>query len=302
MTCLIPICFYPTRKLLIDDNESFLQSSMLRTYGENFINYSSPQLALKYLLKEYQPSLTKLDLLKDNLQLHASSTQHVINFDISKLNHTNQDDISVIFIDYNMPDINGINLLDKISHLPVKRVLITGISDDQIAIDAFNSGLIDAYLRKDDPDFVSKFQTLTKELVWKYFTDLCIFISDIPEFSYLKNVKFARVFKNYLNDNKVSSFYLRHINGNFILEGPCKESKHVLIRNKMQLKELARIAKEDGASETTINHLDNGNMIPYFNSCEYWEVPASRWDNYLHPAEKIAGDNQYVWSIVNTAR
>ncbi len=118
MTCLIPICFYPTRKLLIDDNESFLQSSMLRTYGENFINYSSPQLALKYLLKEYQPSLTKLDLLKDNLQLHASSTQHVINFDISKLHHTNQDDISVIFIDYNMPDINGINLLDKISHLP----------------------------------------------------------------------------------------------------------------------------------------------------------------------------------------
>lgn len=94
-------------------------------------------------------------------------------------------DISVLLIDYHMPDIQGINFLGKIQHLPIKSALITGEINYQIGIDAFNSGLVDAYLRKDDPDFSNKIQNIVRDLEWKYFTDMSNVITTLSDFSYL---------------------------------------------------------------------------------------------------------------------
>ncbi|TNF63689.1 MAG: response regulator [Burkholderiales bacterium] len=56
--------------------------------------------------------------------------------------------IKTCVIDYAMPGIHGLQVLDALLDWPGSRVLLTGQADDQVAIGAFNRGLIDQYIPK----------------------------------------------------------------------------------------------------------------------------------------------------------
>lgn len=60
------------------------------------------------------------------------------------------DDIKIIFCDQQMPDINGVDLLEQIKSLfpMVVRILITGFADIEDVIDAINRGNIFQYIKK----------------------------------------------------------------------------------------------------------------------------------------------------------
>ncbi len=60
--------------------------------------------------------------------------------------------IKTCVIDYVMPGINGLQVLNTLLDWPGSRVLLTGQADEQVAIDAFNRGLIDQYIPKHADD------------------------------------------------------------------------------------------------------------------------------------------------------
>lgn len=72
--------------------------------------------------------------------------------------------IKTCVIDYAMPGINGLQVLNTLLDWPGSRVLLTGQADEQVAIDAFNRGLIDQYIPKHADDIstqlISKLHTL----------------------------------------------------------------------------------------------------------------------------------------------
>ncbi|MES2784327.1 MAG: response regulator [Pseudomonadota bacterium] len=61
---------------------------------------------------------------------------------------------SVLFIDYAMPGMNGVQLLEQLQSCPSRRVLLTGQADEQVAIRAFNAGQIQMFIPKNSPNLL----------------------------------------------------------------------------------------------------------------------------------------------------
>ena len=58
----------------------------------------------------------------------------------------------VCVIDYSMPGMDGLQALSELVDWPGSRVLLTGQADEQVAVRAFNRGLIDQFIAKQTPD------------------------------------------------------------------------------------------------------------------------------------------------------
>ena len=77
--------------------------------------------------------------------------------------------VSVVVCDYAMPGVNGLQFLDSIRDPNVRKILLTGVADESTAIEAFNNGLIDRFVVKNDPDAVGRTFTHATELEVKRF-------------------------------------------------------------------------------------------------------------------------------------
>ncbi|MRD47199.1 response regulator [Caenimonas koreensis DSM 17982] len=58
----------------------------------------------------------------------------------------------VCVVDYSMPAMDGLTVLGELVDWPGSRVLLTGQADEQVAVRAFNKGLIDQFIAKQTPD------------------------------------------------------------------------------------------------------------------------------------------------------
>ena len=58
----------------------------------------------------------------------------------------------VCVFDYSMPGMDGLQALGELVDWPGARVLLTGQADEQVAVRAFNQGLIEQFIAKQSPD------------------------------------------------------------------------------------------------------------------------------------------------------
>ena len=58
----------------------------------------------------------------------------------------------VCVVDYSMPAMSGLRVLGELEGWAGLRVLLTGRADEQLAVSAFNRGLIDQFIAKQSPD------------------------------------------------------------------------------------------------------------------------------------------------------
>ncbi|MGS5085212.1 response regulator [Hydrogenophaga sp. A37] len=62
-------------------------------------------------------------------------------------------------VDYAMPGTDGLKVLKTLLDWPGSRILLTGQADEQIAIQAFNQGLIDQFIAKQTADIAGRLLT-----------------------------------------------------------------------------------------------------------------------------------------------
>jgi len=55
-------------------------------------------------------------------------------------------------VDFSMPGMDGVQVLSELADWPGSRVLLTGQADEQVAVQAFNRGLIDQFIPKQTSD------------------------------------------------------------------------------------------------------------------------------------------------------
>ena len=60
--------------------------------------------------------------------------------------------VQVAVVDYAMPAMSGLQMLGELRNWPGSRILLTGRADEQLAVSAFNRGLINQFIPKQSPD------------------------------------------------------------------------------------------------------------------------------------------------------
>ncbi|TFY98949.1 response regulator [Ramlibacter humi] len=68
-------------------------------------------------------------------------------------------------VDFSMPGMDGLQVLGELIDWPGARVLLTGQADDQVAINAFNAGLIEQFVPKQTADISRHFIEVAERLL-----------------------------------------------------------------------------------------------------------------------------------------
>ena len=83
-----------------------------------------------------------------------------------------QQRVSVAIVDYDMPKMTGVEFCRAIPDLPVKTILLTGKAGLETAISAFNEGVIDCFLQKQDASVSASLRREIKRLQDEYFAEI----------------------------------------------------------------------------------------------------------------------------------
>lgn len=296
----IPCYFLPSHVMIIDDDQTILDNLIpcLDEQTSVYVPFQNPFKALEYVNSQ-------VDKMDSHVSLaNADEWQHVrLNFNIYDLykkiyNPERFSQISVVIVDYHMPGLNGLEFCAKIKNPYIQCILLTGDEDEQIAIEAFNQGLIQAYIKKHEIEALDKLKKAIREAQFNYFYQLSILTTSAATFdrsaTALKDPSFINLFFNLIRENNIIEYYLHEITGTFLFLDKSGNVSSLFTFLKDQLDVIAGFHDYTGS---LFDSLKNYEQILCFHSQETVEIPPpSQWDRYVRPAQLLKGHQPYYYA------
>ncbi|TAK76547.1 MAG: response regulator, partial [Gammaproteobacteria bacterium] len=132
----LPVFYYPSTITWVDDDKLFLNAVLETFQSDYFIQtFRHPQACLDFFLS-YEPPLSQHSFLRGRIESEDyDCVDHLpVDFNVTTLQELHQQperlhEVSVLIVDYSMPEINGIELCRQLSRLPMKKILLTGEAD-----------------------------------------------------------------------------------------------------------------------------------------------------------------------------
>ncbi|HEY5800979.1 MAG TPA: response regulator [Burkholderiaceae bacterium] len=299
---------HPTVTYLIDDSPVFLQSLAFqldrRIVSRSFHDTS---LALRTLLAFHDAGASSPPLRINYDEQMMSLERCTIAVDIDHLyrqarNARRFDTPSVLVIDYAMPQMNGLEFCEAVRHLPCKKILFTGEGDERVAVEAFNKGLIDRYIRKGDDDALDTLEVEVLALQQQYFAaqaDTMQRLLQVHNFGFFSDpavallaeelsVRFNFV-EHYLFPNPSGILFLTH-DGTAML---------LVIETETSLISHFEVARDNGAPPELLACLVQCQIVPFFYQSDgmYTQSLGGDWRAYCQPAQAWHGRQTYYWAL-----
>ena len=145
-----PLFHRPGAVVFLDDDAEYLEMLALvlpaRWHVELFIH---PQACINYLQQE--PPLWEADAWAQQQMIddwHAGKPLIPRILEYWRNDARRYALTRVCVFDYSMPGMDGLQALGELADWPGSRVLLTGQADEQVAVTAFNRGMIDQFIPK----------------------------------------------------------------------------------------------------------------------------------------------------------
>lgn len=307
----IPICLFPTKVLLIDDNLLFSKELVpsLDDFKFTYEIYNNPQEALTFLTQDYKSDSFPERLISQPDELEWQHAMIDVNiYDLMKeiYNPKRFEQISTVIVDFDMPGMNGLEICEKITDPSIQKILLTGVADEHLAIQAFNRGLIHRYIKKEDPNIFAVLNQSLFEAQRAYFTKISQLMCDVATFnsemSCLLDPVFVRFFENLLREKNIVEYYLFEITGNFLLLDEKANAYGLFIYNKNQLNMWHEdLSESDTAPEHLLKDLKSyKKMICFHNKNSISIPPGAAWEKYSYPLQTLEGGREtYYYACTN---
>jgi CheY-like chemotaxis protein len=301
----IPLCFYPTQIVFVDDNTDFLESiSLIFAKHFNIKLFNESDAALKYINElERETSLVEKNIQpKPQGESDTWVKQVLTHRNLKRFDQLKIREVSVLIVDYSMPTINGIEFCEKISNPSIKKILLTGQATSRDAVRAFNSNTIHYYLKKNDEHMLEELESAIIQLQHAYFNELSSSIkaeaidSGTPFFA---DPQLAQYFKVNCENLKIAEYYYLTNPSRFALQTNSDRKYLCIIYTEDDIIEHLQIMLEEGASNDLIAAIESRKLIPLFQTEDgFYEPGISDPLSNLHPAELIKGNVNYYCAII----
>lgn len=306
-----PIIMAPTEVVFVDDSKMFLQGLELAldlkiTKGAYFED------ALK--ASEYLEDRVGKGWLKDQVRFRETEGKrdcYDAQVDIgelfeSYLKYGKNTEISCVVADYSMPGINGVELLSKIKGSGVKRILLTGEADEFIAIEAFNRGQIDVYIKKSDEQALAKLKFHLEEAHFNHWERQTAFVmealrSDKLSVAFTDGI-FQQYFAQVVRDLEIVEYCILDRSGSCIMENAQGVTLTMYVHNEDQMGAVQYVVEELGADFIPAGVVDavwKGEKMLNFLCKEGRDYPEDQeWIRYLTDCEVIIGNGRLFWLVI----
>jgi CheY-like chemotaxis protein len=293
---------FPTTTLLIDDHEKYLDSvPLLLDPALRLRSYSSPRKALAELGSHGIRAIPGGGWMyhwKDR----SSQTRELVALDIDSIHRVMFDperfaEVAVVVVDLTMPEMDGIAFCRALANPHIGKILLTGTADDCTAIEAFNAGVIDRFIRKSDPLAMDKLQQGIRALQRRYFERVGGFVAEalaLGNVRFLRDPAFQQAFRGLVGNFPAVECYL-HVNptGMLLLDDRGR-GRFVLVQTDEDLRAHYEIASDLGAPAELLAALREGDRLPWFGDGDgYYREGIERPESRLLPAVTARGEQWY---------
>ena len=304
----LPVYFHPTLTVVVDDSQSFVESlGFQMDPSRALLAFNDPEEALAWLRQWHSlrmPGFLPVRVTHDDLTF--SSERRTIQLDVDRvyrqIHEVNRFLLpSVIVVDYSMPRMNGLEFCAKLKDLPCMTILLTGMADENIAVQGFNDGLIDRYIKKDNPAMAERLSAEIEALQMRYFSNLSSTLRDLlsrHSFSFLSDPAVTRLVRELSSRYRFIEYYLYpHPAGVLLLTADGRATLMVIETNASMLTHLEN-AEAYNAPDALLKGLHDKQIVPFFWPGDGMYTPACvEWEQYCLPAEVCQGREPYYYAL-----
>lgn len=293
--------FHPTTVIFIDDSAAFLSSLDLQlSPGLAYRMFTSPVRALERINARRATPPLYVRCFSHYRRDDEDDAQRLIHLDLNLIeqevsNPQRFRDVSVVVVDYDMPAMAGLELIRNIDDKRIKTILLTGVADEKVAVQAFNSGIIDRFIRKNESDAIDKLNKAIVELQHEYFDEISQMLKGslmLKSPSFLQRAEFETFFEQLRQQHDFVEYYLVENPRGFLLLSAGGRVKRLIVCDDKDLKDQIQLARKYGAPSEYIARLQRGESIAYFYDFidEYFDRDACNWSDYFFPAHRLESD------------
>ncbi len=306
----IPVYYYPTTTVFVDDSRAFLTNFSLQLRADlAFKLLHTSKEALNHISNAHNSNYVSERSVDTSQESSGNPiTNHTITLNLSSIqqeiyNSNRFSEIGVVIVDYNMPVIDGLEFCRKLDDNPIKKILLTGKGDEKVAVTAFNEGIIDSYIRKNEPQVIDHVNEKILQLQTKYFQTITEKMSSIitrESSSFISDPLFCEFFHDVCKNHNIVEYYLLELTGSFLMLDADANPSILVVKCYTDLNVHYEFAKDNEAPKAVLQAIRNGEKIPFaWQADDYFSsLKTEDWEKQLFPAKTMEGQETYYYCFI----
>lgn len=306
----VPACYFPATVVFVDDDAEQLKKLSgdldITKFSPKF--FTAPQDALHFLQKQQSQTLIQRclsDTYEEEEEGHKQIAVAIPAIRKQIYDPARFSEISVLVTDFAMPGLNGLELCKALQDKPCKKLMLTGEGDERMAIEAFNNGIIDKFIKKDAPNFSELINASIVELQQQYFLDLSTTIydnlkTDSEGFHYPDDPVFSEFFSEICKNNDVTEYYLLDIYSSYLFLDFEGNPSWLAMKNEEGMRgayDFAYNADEPFPSDM-LEDMEKNKKILFLYEKIGFSYDIEECKKYLRPAKKLNGKQVYYYAVI----
>jgi CheY-like chemotaxis protein len=306
--------YHPTSILVLDDDPLFLESLDFQFSDElSCQTFTRPDAALEHLRSQAGQHPDFARYFKNCSEMDFPELSRVgdrlLRLQLSELRSMADDRsrhqrISVAIVDFDMPKMTGVEFCRAIRDLPVKTILLTGKAGLETAISAFNEGVIDCFLQKQDMNVSVALRREIKRLQEQYFEKIsepikCALALERP--SFVSDPNFVSLFDEIVESNAIVEYFVCACPPGIMMRDADGSESFLLVSDLESVRSRCEIAEDRSAPSDKVKLLRTGEMQAWFPTPEgiYHADFSEDWVRYIWPAQVLPGSGAWSYSVIH---